>query len=241
MTLDAGTYNTKHLAANAGGVRGPLEYSAAASRLQTDNREPNNDNRTTTVSGTLTGRLSSGASARFIGRGETGRTGVPGATAFGRPDMDAFFRHSDGDFLGGWNQSLGSRVTQQASYSYTQTHQRSTNLLTDPPYTPTFGSLVAPFPSSDFLYDSGTDLQRHHVDYRADAVIGPNQTLTAAFAYDGERGVLTDFRSTAAPQRPTRNNTGTTVQYESLATTRASWAASASRTTAASVSMRRPA
>src|SRR5205823_14011761 len=35
-----------------------------------------------------------------------------------------------------------------------------------------------------------------------------------AFAYDGERGVLTNFRSTAAPQRPARNSTGTTVQYE---------------------------
>ena len=46
--------------------------------------------------------------------------------------------------------------------------------------------------------------------------MAPNQTLTAAFAYDGERGVLTNHRSTAAPQRPTRNNTGTTVQYEAI-------------------------
>ena len=41
--------------------------------------------------------------------------------------------------------------------------------------------------------------------------------MTAAFAYDGERGVLTNHRSTAAPQRPERNNTGTTVQYEASA------------------------
>src|SRR4029077_9551206 len=41
-----------------------------------------------------------------------------------------------------------------------------------------------------------------------------NQTLAGPFAYDGERGLLTDYRSTAAPQRPSRNNTGTTVQYE---------------------------
>src|SRR5207302_3611237 len=56
-----------------------------------------------------------------------------------------------------------------------------------------------------------------HVEYRADASIRASQTLTTAFAYDGERGVLTDFKSTAAPQTPERNNTGTTVQYESLA------------------------
>ena len=140
--------------------------------------------------------------------------GHAGATAFGRADMDAFFRHRDGSFLGGWNQPLGSRVTQQTSYSYIMTKYRSTNLIADPPYTPRFGDLVAPFPSSDFLYDSETDLERHHFQYRADAAVAPNQTLTAAFAYDGERGVLTNHRSTAAPQRPSRNNTGTTVQYE---------------------------
>ncbi len=81
--------------------------------------------------------MKSGASARFLGRGEFGRTGTPGTTAFGRPDMDAFFRHRDGSVLGGWNQPLGSRVTQQTSYSYIVTKYRSTNLVADPPYTPT--------------------------------------------------------------------------------------------------------
>lgn len=220
ITIDGGTYNTTHLAGGVGAKTTAAEYSLFGSRLQTDNREPNNKNRTTTFSGTLTGRLASGASARFIGRGESGRTGIPGATAFGRPDLDAFFEHRDGHVLGGWSQPLGSRATHQASYSYAATHQRSTNLVTDPPYTPTFGDLVGIYDGFDFLYDSGTDLQRQHVDYRADAAIGPHQTLTGAFAYDGERGVLTNFLtivSGAAPQRPERNNTGTTVQYEAVA------------------------
>ncbi len=169
------------------------------------------------MSGSVTRLLKSGASARFLGRGEFGRTGTPGTTAFGRADMDAFFRHRDGSVLGGWNQPLGSRVTQQASYSYIVTQYRSTNLIADPPYTPRFGDLVAAFPSSDFLYDSETELERHHFEYRADAVIARNQTVTAAFAYDGERGVLTNHASTADPQRPERNNTGTTVQYEASA------------------------
>ena len=198
-----------------GARTGGVEYSIFGSRLQTDNREPNNENRTSTVSGSVTRPLKSGASARFLGRGEFGRTGTPGTTAFGRPDMDAFFRHRDGSFLGGWNQPLGSRVTQQTSYSYIVTKYRSTNL--DRPTRRTrrrFGDLVAAFPSSDFLYDSETEIERHHFEYRADAVVARNQTLTAAFAYDGERGVLTNHRSTAAPQRPERNNTGTTVQYE---------------------------
>jgi outer membrane cobalamin receptor len=217
LTVDGGTYNTAHLAAGIGARRGGVEYSVFGSRLQTDNREPNNESDTSTVSGSVTRLFESGASARFLGRGEFGRAGTPGTTAFGRPDMDAFFRHRDGSVLGGWNQPLGSRVTQQTSYSYIVTNFLSRNLVADPPYTPTFGNLVAAFPSSDFLYDSETELERHHFEYRADAVIARNQTLTAAFAYDGERGVLTDHRSSSAPQRPERNNTGTTVQYEASA------------------------
>jgi outer membrane cobalamin receptor len=214
LVLDAGNYGTTHAAAGIGARTGAVEYSIFGSNLQTDNREPNNANTTSTVAGHATRMLRSGASLRFLGRGEFGRAGTPGTTAFGRPDMDAFFRHRDGSFLGGWNQPLGSRVTQQASYSQAITGYRSTNLTADPPYTPRFGDLVAAFPSSDFLYDSETELRRHHLDYRADLALGRNQILTAAFAYDGERGVLTDHRTTAPPQRPERNNTGTTVQYE---------------------------
>jgi vitamin B12 transporter len=217
LTVDGGTFSTAHLGGGVGARAGSLEYSVFGSYLHTDNQDPNNENKTSTMSGNVTRLFKSGASARFLGRGEFGRTGTPGATAFGRPDMDAFFRHRDGSVLGGWNQPLGSRVTQQTSYSYIVTKYRSTNLIADPPYTPQFGDLVAAFPSSDFLYDSETELTRHHFEYRADAVIARNQTLTAAFAYDGERGVLTNHRSTDDPQRPERNNTGTTVQYEASA------------------------
>jgi vitamin B12 transporter len=217
LTVDGGTYSTGHVAAGAGAIRGPVEYSIFGSRLSTDNRVPNNAHQATTFSGMLAGRVQSGGTLRFIGRGEFGRTGAPGQTAFGRPDMDAFFKHTDTNILGGWDQPIGSRVVQHAGYSFTQTRQRSTNLVTDAPYTPQYGSVMAPFQFSDFLYDSGTHVKRHHVDYRADTTIRPNQTLTVAFAYDGERGVLTDFTSTADPQTPSRNNTGTTVQYTSIA------------------------
>jgi len=216
VTADAGNYNTTHLAAGLGARTSAIEYSVFGSRLQTDNRVPNNESRTSTVSGSLTRGLKSGASARFLGRGEFGRAGVPGTTAFGRPDLDAFFQHRNGSVLGGWNQPIGSRVTQQTNYSYIVTKYRSTNLIADPPFTPRFGDLVARFPSSDFLYDSETELERRHFEYRADAAVAPNQTLTAAFAYDGERGALTNHRSTVQPQRPERSNTGATVQYEAI-------------------------
>ena len=214
LTVDAGTYNTAHLAGGIGGRTGRIEYSVFGSRLHTDNEEPNNKHTASTMTGGLTRTWKSGASARFLGRGEFGRAGTPGPTAFGRPDMDAFFKHHNESVLGGWNQPLGSRVTHQTSYSYVATNYSATNVVADPPYTPRFGNLVAQFSSSDFLYDSETGLGRHHFEYRADAVVARNQVVTAAFAYDGERGVLTNHRSTSPAQRLERNNTGTTLQYE---------------------------
>jgi outer membrane cobalamin receptor len=216
ITVDGGTYRTAHIAGGVGARNAAFEYSIFGSHLHTDNREPNNENDQSTVSGMVTRMMQSGGSIRFLGRGEFGTTGTPGTTAFGRPDMDAFFRNRDGRLAGDWNQPLGSRVTQHTSYAYIVTKYRSTNLVADPPYTPRFGNLVAAFPSSDFLFDSETELGRHHVEYRADAAVAGNQTLTAAFAYDGERGVLTNHRSTAVPQEPERNNTGTTIQYQAL-------------------------
>jgi vitamin B12 transporter len=216
ITADIGNYGTRHIAGGVGARRGALDYSIFGSRLHTDNRAPNNRNETSTVSGNVRRSLTSGASLRFLGRGEFGRTGAPGTTAFGRPDMDAFFRHRDGNVLAGWNQPIGSRVAQQTSYSSIITKYRSTNLIADPDFTPVFGSLTAAFPSSDYLYDSETELQRHRFEYRADAVITSNQTLTAAFAYDAERGVLTDHVSSAPPLQPERNNTGATLQYEAI-------------------------
>jgi len=214
LVVDGGNYSTAHVAAGAGGRTSVIEYSVFGSMLRTDNREPNNNDKNSTLSGMATRTLTSGGSLRFLGRGEGGRTGTPGTTAFGRPDMDAHFRHKDASFQGGWNQALGSHVTQQTSYTYVTTQNRSTNLIADATYTPRFGNLAGAFPSSDFLYDSETEYGRHRVQYRADASVTANQTLTAAFEYDGERAVLTNHRSTAAPQRPSRDNTGTTVQYE---------------------------
>lgn len=188
LKVDGGNYSTRHVAAGAGAVRGPVEYSIFGSRLSTDNREPNNAHRAITFSGMLVGRPQSGGSVKFIGRGEFGRTGSPGQTAFGRPDMDALFEHTDSDVLGGWDQPLGSRVVQHASYSFTQTRQRSINLVADPPYTPQYGSLMAPFQFSDFLYDAGTHVKRHRADYRVDTTTRPNQTLTMAFATTANAG-----------------------------------------------------
>ena len=217
FTADAGSYDTTHVAASLGARRNRLDYQLFGSHLDTDNREANNEHRMTTLSGSFSNRTTGGANMRILARGDFGRTGVPGTTAFGRADMDALSEHGNSSVLAVWDQPIGTRITQRASYSLARSRQESVNLAVDPPYTPQYGDRRASFEFQDFLYHSTSDLRRHHAEYRADVVLRPGHTVTAAFAYDGERAELTNHLSNAAPQNPKRDNTGTTFQYENLA------------------------
>ncbi len=99
-------------------------------------------------------------------------------------------------------------------------HQASTNLEEDPPYTPQFGASVSPFEFFDFTYDSRTDLRRHYATYQADwrpvtgGRFGDHQ-VTTALDWDGERGTLTDaLAQTEVVAR--RDNVGWTLQHQAL-------------------------
>ena len=216
---DAGSYDSRRGSASIGAARGMWDAAFHAGRQHTANREPNNafDNTTVAVNGGVT--PSGSVSLRFVGRGEFGRTGVPGATAFGRPDMDAFFHRRDG--VGGvtLDNQVSGRWRQRITYALSVSHQQSTNLLIDPPYLPRLGNRAAPFAFSDFPYDSLTDLRRHYASYQADVRLGAaastEQLLTLAFDVNGERGVLTN-RLAGTDVHAKRDNLGWTVQHQWL-------------------------
>ena len=159
------------------------------------------------------------------------RAGTPGQTAFGRPDLDAFFtRH---DALGGvtFEQQLTPAFHQRAAYSLTASNQRSADLVADPSYTPKLSDAnlcpppsficASPFSFSDFLFDSRTELRRHHASYQADWHVtrdvertGDHQ-LTVVGDWDGERATLTDaMAGTATPA--SRDNAGVSIQHQAL-------------------------
>jgi vitamin B12 transporter len=218
---EAGSYDSRRGSASIGASRGMWDAALHAGRQQTDNRVPNNAFDNTTVAGNGGVRPSANLSIRVVGRTEFGRTGVPGATAFGRPDMDAFFHRRDGVLGATLDHQISDRWQQRATYAVSVSHQQSTNLQIDPPYTPRFDGHVAPFAFSDFPYDSLTDLRRHFATYQADARLdGPGaneQLLTVAFDVNGERGVLTD-RMAGSVVRASRNNFGWTAQHQWLGT-----------------------
>ncbi|HYM26187.1 MAG TPA: TonB-dependent receptor [Vicinamibacterales bacterium] len=231
LSVEGGTYDTRREGGSVAGASGALDYALGLSRYDTDNRDPNSAFGNTTISANVGLTLGAGAILRAIGRGEIERAGTPGQTAFGRPDLDAFFtRH---DAVGGvsFDQQVTPMFRQRAVYSLTASNQRSADLIVDPPYTPQLVDATlcpppshvcaAPFAFSDFPFDSRTDLRRHHASYQADwhltsdaGRIGDHQ-LTVIGDWDGERATLTDaLAGTSTPA--SRNNAGVSIQHQAL-------------------------
>lgn len=219
-SIEGGSYGTGRARVGIAGSANRWDYSAAAAWLTTDNRADNNAFENTTLSAAAGAQLGGGASLRAVARGELGKAGSPGATAFGRADGDAFFRRHDG--VGGLTflQSLGGGLSQRATYALSVSHQASTNLHEDAPYTPRFGARSAPFEFFDFTYDSHTDLRRHYATYQADwhpqssGRFGDHQ-MTTAVDWDGERATLSN-RLGGSSTRARRDNVGWTVQHQAL-------------------------
>jgi vitamin B12 transporter len=218
VTAEGGSFSTARGSASVAGRADRVDYSAAIAQFTTDNEAPNNNFRNTTLSGTGGVTLGRSATLRTVGRMERGRTGVPGQTAFGRPDLDAFYERHDGVWGLAFDQSAGV-IHQRASYGLAISHQASTNRNIDPPFTPSFEGRTAPFEFSDFPYDSHTDLRRHHASYQADLTssLGAAGTHvdTALVDWDGERALLSDLLA-GASTRASRDNVGVTFQHQAL-------------------------
>ena len=216
--FEGGSFSTARGSAGISARMGRVDYSADVAGLTTDNEVPNNRFRNTTASGSAGVALGAGAAIRFVGRAERGRTGVPGQTAFGRPDLDAFFRRHDGTIGIAFDQARGA-WHQRAAYGLAESHQASTNLQLDPPYTPAFGGRTAPFAFFDFAYDSRTDLKRHHASYQIDGTLTTERlgthVETALVEWDGQRARLRNaLAGTVVPA--TRDNVGVTLQHQAL-------------------------
>ena len=214
-SFETGGYGTRRENASVVGAHRGWDYSLGAERLDTDNRAPHNAFRNTTMSFSGGGALTTSLTLRLVGRVEQGHTGTPGATAFGRPDADAFFDRQDSTAGLTLEHRVSANWKQRVSYAYTRSRQQSTNLIADPDYVPTYGSATAPFAFSDFTYDSLNTLQRHFVTYQVDARFTGrvNQFITALTDWDGERALLSD-RMAHSSLPAARNNAGVSVQHQ---------------------------
>jgi len=218
FAIEGGSFSTVRTSGGVSGKRGGMDYAAEVAGFTTDNDLPNNAFDNVTVSGSGGGSLGHGATLRTIARFEGGTAGTPGATAFGRPDLDSFFNRHDGVWGVSFDQTSGA-LRHSASYGLAVSHQRSANLLEDPPYTPAFGSSGAPFQFFDFLFDSRTDLTRHRASYQADGTFttahAGTHVDTALVDWDGERATLRDALADTS-QDASRDNVGLSLQHQAL-------------------------
>jgi len=216
--IEGGSFDTIRGSGGIAAKAGRFDYSADAAGLSTDNEAPNNQFRNATLSGAFGASLGDGATLRLVGRAERGNTGTPGQVAFGRPDLDAFYKRHDQVWGLSFDQVNGA-FRQRAGYGIAVSHQASTNLVLDPPYTPSFEGRTAPFEFSDFAFDSRTDLRRHHASYQVDGTIASahagTHVETALVDWEGERATLGDaLAGTSAPA--SRDNVGLTLQHQAL-------------------------
>ena len=217
--LGGGGNGTGRASATISGGNARWDYSLHGGRYETNNRAPNNRFGLNTVSLTAGGELSRNITVRVVGRYEDGRAGTPGQTAFGRPDMDAFFTQSH--LIGGVSveHELTPALKQRFTYSLARSGQQSTNLEFDPPYTPRYQDRVAPFEFYDFTFDTSSTFRRHQAGYQADfrvthgGALAGAEFLTLALDWDGERATLTD-RMLDESISPRRNNYGATAQHQ---------------------------
>ena len=218
LRAEGGNFATTRGSAGLSAKAGRVDYSADVTGFTTDNEVPNNRFRNATLSGTAGAALGHGATVRFIARAERGKTGVPGQTAFGRPDRDAFFRRHDSVWGASFDQHVRA-LHHRASYGLAASDQASTNTGIDPAYTPAFEGRTAPFAFSDFPYDSRTKLRRHHASYQVDGTIAAGRAGThvdtALVEWDGQRATLRDaLAGTSVPA--SRNNVGVSLQHQAL-------------------------
>jgi vitamin B12 transporter len=220
LAAELGSHEWLRGSASLSTRRGGWDLAVTAARAQTENHVPNNAFENTTAAWNAGGPLAGRAVLRSTGRVESQHSGTPGATAFGRPDLDAFFDRRD--VVGGIAGHVDTgAVTQRISYAYSRSRQTSRNLVEDAPFTPRFGDRVGQFEFFDFLFDSDNRLERHHASYQADwrpggAAAFGSHFFTAAIDWDGERARL-DNRMTAVRIPAARDNVGATVQYQLVA------------------------
>ena len=218
FSVEGGSFSTARGSAGLAAQTGRVDYSLDVTGYSTDNDVPNNRFRNTTVSGTAGAAFAHDASLRFVGRVEDGRAGTPGQTAFGRPDLDAYYKRLDGVWGVSFDQSLGA-FHQRAMYGLNIQHQQSTDLVADPPYTPSFDGHTSPFEFDDFTFDSRTNLTRHRASYQADGTWttahAGTHVDTALVDWDGERATLVDALANTS-DREARDNVGVSLQHQAM-------------------------
>ena len=194
LGFEGGSYSTLQGGANLSGGVGPLSYSAEFQHFETENRVPNDYFHNDSFGSRVDFDPSADSSFSVLTRVERGRVGVPGPTAFGPADLDAYYRKRD--FLAGvrWNQKITDAWNQRVSYSQSYINQLSDDPIASPPFVPSYDGITAPFPYYDFPYSFLSATRRHYLNYQSDFVLSTH-LISAGLDFEEQKGTIGEVRA----------------------------------------------
>jgi vitamin B12 transporter len=193
------------------GRAGGLDWNVGAMHLQTDNDVPNSAFRQNAAAASVGLDAGAATSLRLTLRGEDSRVGTPGATAFGRPDLDARFERQIG-VAGLQLRRQQGRTSHEVRVGFALQDWLSIDPLDSGPYVPTSGSLTAPFEVSDFPDPLGfqQDTRRLSAGYQLETQAAGRHLLTFGSEVEHETGAVGSRSDELL--RPSRTNAGAYAQ-----------------------------
>lgn len=194
LFVEGGTYETFRAGAALRGGTRRLTYNLGFEHYSTDNMEPNDYFHNNSFSSRLGIETSRNSTLEIFGHVTRGRSGVPGATAFGPPDLEEFYRKRD--LLAGlrWSQRLSDAWSHKLTYSHSYVNQLSADPIASPPFVPTFRGKAGAFTVFDFPFSFLSATRRHVVNYQSDVLISTH-LISTGFDLEEQRGVVGEVRA----------------------------------------------
>lgn len=189
---EGGSFSSGRGGGQLSGLLGPLDYSGAASYLQTSGQGPNDDFLNRTLSGNFGYRFSDSNQVRLSLRNHSSEAGIPGQTVFTPPSLHQRYALHDFSANARWDLTAGTHWRYQISGSEWYGRQHSFNPIqsffaTDPnAFCPQSAPAAVPTAEfCDFSYDSRYQYNRANVTAQATYLL-PKLGVTAGYQYEVE-------------------------------------------------------
>ena len=189
LSLEGGKYRTGSASTGLGGVYRNMSYSSEFRQYTGRNQGFNNYLHNQTVSARLGIAISSKSSFDMIGHTQRGKHGVPGPTAFGPADLDAFTRKRDFALGMNWNYEVSNSWRQRLSYSHSYSNQLSENPIDSGCFTPQFAGRVALYPYCDYPYSALHAVRRQEIHYQNDFFLS-SHVISVGMEWENQQGTV---------------------------------------------------
>ena len=215
---EGGNYSSSFYSAGIQNRHERSDYAASFSRADTDGNVANGSFNNEVASANMGLQITPNTELRTVFRTEAGRSGVPGQSAFHRPEQDEYYRNRY--FAGGMTLAHASsaRWSQQLSYSVHDSTQWSVDPGDSGSFTSSYEGRTAPFESYDYPFRTLNQTRRQRVGLQSDLSLGHSHLLTAGAEYEHESGVVGD--PDAGPLDAVRDNAGVFFQDQWSAASR---------------------